>query len=311
MKKILIVKMGLSETLDGEKSKVVSLGDIIRCTVILEPLKQKYAESSITWVVSQQGFPLVDGNKFIDKALVWDEFLPFLLMRERYDMVINLEKISGICALVEMINAWERVGFRLNADTGEYDTYLQSSLLKEYINRKDYSSSRTIWQPILLEMLGLKWEGQRYSLGYKPTGDVKYDVGLNWRVGGKWPIKTMREDRWHELYEILSNNGYSVSWQEGTGDLYEYFEWINKCKIIVTADSLGLHLALALKKKVVAIFGPTDPNEVYFYDEGSYVLPSKNFTCLGCYKSKCDNNEFCLDYIDLENIVSEVKNSAY
>ena len=48
MKKILILKLGLSETLDSETSKIVSLGDVLRCTVVLEPLREKYPDSTIT-----------------------------------------------------------------------------------------------------------------------------------------------------------------------------------------------------------------------------------------------------------------------
>ena len=142
---------------------------------------------------------MIEGNPFVDKVLVWDEFLPFVLMRERYDMVVNLEKIDGICALTDMINAWEKVGFRFNLESGEYDTYMQSMMAKEYIRNKDYSGQRDIWQKILLSMLGFDWKEQEYSLGYQPKNDVVHDVGFNYKVGSKWPSKSLPEDKWKEL----------------------------------------------------------------------------------------------------------------
>ena len=60
--KILIIKLGYSETLDPEIGKVVSLGDVVRCSVVLEALKEKYPNSNITWLVAPEAFPLVVDN---------------------------------------------------------------------------------------------------------------------------------------------------------------------------------------------------------------------------------------------------------
>ena len=302
MKKILIIKMGYSETLDIETNKVVSLGDVLRATVILEPLKEKYENAEITWLVSNDALPLIKGSEYIDKYLIWDEFVPYVLMRENYDMVINLEKINGICALTDMINAWEKVGFRFNTQTGEFDTYMNSMIAKQYIANKE--NTRSHWQEIFSSMLGLEWKKQEYSLGYKPTSEEIYDVGLNYKVGTKWPGKAMSIQKWEELETLLNSDGKKVSWQQGSKDLYEYIEWINSCKVLITNDSLGLHIALALKKYVIALFGPTDEKEVYMYDRGVSLVPKTDYDCLPCYSPICDKEILCMDLINVEDILS-------
>ena len=98
-KKILIIKLGYSETLDHEIGRVPSLGDIVRTTPILWALKEKYPSSHITWLVSLDAEPLLDKNEMIDRVLIWDEFVPFQLMREKFDILINLEKIPGVCLI--------------------------------------------------------------------------------------------------------------------------------------------------------------------------------------------------------------------
>jgi len=297
--------MGFSETLDKERSKIVSLGDVLRCSVILEPLKKKFIASHITWVVSKEAFPLLDSNSYIDKIVIWDEFLPFVLMREKYDMVINLEKIDGICALTDMINAWEKVGFRFDSDTGEYDTYMRSSIAKEYIETKE-NGKKQIWQEIILNMLGFEWEGQKYILGYKPKSEIKYAVGLNYKVGAKWPTKAMPRYKWDELSEVLQYNGLSYSWQEGLDNLYEYMEWIASCRVLVTNDSLCLHLCIAMNKPFIAIFGSTDAEELYFYNLGKAAYPEGEFGCMPCYMPICENDSFCMDSVKIENIMSAI-----
>ena len=114
--KILIIKLGYSETLDKEVSKVVSLGDIIRTTPILEALKEKYKNGKIIFLTHEKSYELIENNPFVDKVLIWDEFIGFLLLKERFDIVINLEKHPGICALADMIDAWQKFGFRLDND---------------------------------------------------------------------------------------------------------------------------------------------------------------------------------------------------
>ena len=54
-----------------------------------------------------------------------------------------------------------------------------------------------------------------------------------------------------------SERDYSISWQEGLNNMEQYFDWIHRCRLIVTNDSFGPHLAIAMKKKIVALFSST------------------------------------------------------
>lgn len=113
-------------------------------------------------------------------------------------------------------------------------------------------------------MVGGTWQHQPYVLGYKPKTKEINDIGFNYKVGAKFPEKAWADENWEELEDKLKNDNLTVSWQEGLANLYEYIDWINTNKIIVTNDSLGLHIALALGKQVVAMFGPTSSKEVFF-----------------------------------------------
>lgn len=308
--KILILKLGYSETLDPEIGKIVSLGDVVRCSCVLEALKEKYKDAHITWIVSNEASPLVIGNPMIDRVMIWDEFVPFALMREQYDLVVNLEKLQGVCALVDMINAWEKVGFRFDAQSGGYSAYAHGSRAIEYIREKaDGKMQHQIWQKIIIEMLGCEWKGQEYSIGYQPKPKERYHIGLNYLVGSKWPTKAMSKERWEKLALLLEQQNISYSWQQGTGNLYEYMDWIAGCEILVTSDSLGLHLALAMKKKVIALFGATSDEETYFYGRGVSIKPNeKDFECMPCYKPICSNSDFCMDKINLQDVCNAIKN---
>jgi heptosyltransferase-2 len=97
---------------------------------------------------------------------------------------------------------------------------------------------------------------------------VKGRIGLNHKVGGKFPGKA-----WPFFDRFFSENP-QYSWQEGD-NLQDYVNWINSCEVLVTNDSLGLHLAIALGRKFVALFGPTLEHEVYSYGLGSKIIAEK------------------------------------
>lgn len=61
---------------------------------------------------------------------------------------------------------------------------------------------------------------------------------------------------------------------------------INLCSDVITSDSMALHISTALKKKVVAFFGPTSPWEIELYNLGTKILPVRG--CLSCYNKNCN-----------------------
>lgn len=293
-KRVLIIKPGYSETLDPDDSGVVSLGDILRTTVILHLFPPDTHE--VTWVVDQKGAPLLKGNPCIHRLLAINPFTPHLLLSEWFDIVINFEKEPGICAVSDRIPAWRRYGFRLDPQTHTAVSYDHAdealSFTTNPVAKRRKSKS---WSEILYEMLGQKYAGQPYVLGYKPQSGVRHDVGLNHLIGAKFPLKRWPEKHWQELNADLGRD-YSVCWQQGANDIEDYIEWIATCRVIVTNDSLGLHIALGLGKQVVALFGPTVAGEV----DGSGLVsmtPAVEWDCIPCLESKCSRDVPCMDHI--------------
>jgi len=306
--KILIIKLGYSETLDPEIGKFPSLGDVLRTTPILWAVKEKYPDAHITWLVTANAEPLLQDNKLIDRILVWDEFVPFQLMREKFDILINLEKIAGVCALADMIDAWTKYGFRFESVSGLYHGYEKGLDFMSYIANKKSDIIKGCWQQVLIEMMGATWKGQPYILGYQPKTAVQYDIGFNYEVGAKWPIKGMSLELWKVLEKRFLELGYTVSWQEGKANLYEYMDWINSCRLLISNDSLGMHLGFGLNKKVICLFGPTDLSEVYLYGDAVAITSLQVCPQMPCLSSKCSTGLECMKHIDISKIIDTAQN---
>ncbi len=162
-------------------------------------------------------------------------------------------------------------------------------------------------------MLGHRWNGEEYILGYNPDTPEIFDIGLNTQIGQKWLSKAWPNENWEKLEKILKNKGLKVSRQDKTNpeiltSLNHYMDWIDSCKIIVSNDSLGMHLGIALKKHVLALFGPTAYKEVQFYGKGKALIPNNLPECMPCFKGKCEKelNPSCLVFITPEEVAKEI-----
>lgn len=303
MSKVLIIKLGYSETIDAGIGKVTSLGDVLRTTVILYP----FAHDHVTWLVDEQAYPLLEGNPLIQRILPYELTSVLQLQRERFDTVINLEKVPGVCSLADSISAWRRYGFRFDEVHGVAEAYdgcekVVSMCKDGDLKRANHGSV----QEALLKIIGVDWQGQEYILGYQPQNMEVHDVGLNWVVGSKWPNKAWPPEKWQELKQLLDGR-YCTSMQQGMDDLHSYIDWINSCRLIVTNDSLGLHIALALKKKVVVLYGPTNTNETYLYGRGEALCSEAPCSYMPCLQTVCCQEISCMEYISASAVMNSVE----
>ena len=161
-KRVLIIKPGYSETLDPDESGIVSLGDILRTTVILHlfPSDQYH----VTWLVDKRGIPLLKGNTHIHRLLAVNPFTPHLLLSEWFDIVVNFEKEPGICAVSDRIPAWRRFGFRLDPQSHAAVAYDHSDEALSFTNDSTAKRKKAkSWSEILYEMLGHKLKIKKLS----------------------------------------------------------------------------------------------------------------------------------------------------
>jgi heptosyltransferase-2 len=61
-----------------------------------------------------------------------------------------------------------------------------------------------------------------------------------------------------------------------------------------------MHLALALGRRAVVLFGPTNAAEIDLYGLGEKIAP--DMTCLSCYKTSCDFMPNCMDLISTDMV---------
>ena len=79
---------------------------------------------------------------------------------------------------------------------------------------------------------------------------------------------------------------------------------VSLCSVVVTGDTLGMHVALATGRPVVAIFGSTQPHEIELFGRGEKIVTP--LSCAPCYRRSCDIHPSCMEVIDARQIYEAV-----
>jgi len=321
-----------------------AMGDVLMTTAQLPAIKHKYPESTIYWITLKIAAGLLENNSYIDRVLAYDFESLSILQTIEFDIVMNVDKSMRSGALAMQINAKERLGFGINSNGqiiplnkgAEYNYRLgMDDHLKFKINQR-------FGQDYLAETFDLDYKRDDYVFNFtevevrfieeykKDIGISKDDkvIGFNTGCSLLFPNKKMTIEQHVALIEkFLSYNRFKILLLGGPEDeernkvIADEFpgKVINTpshggirkgaCyesipQLIITGDSFGMHLAIALKKYVIAWFGLSCWSEIDLYDRGIKLFPDSLF-CAPCWKKVCPYNLECIQMIDLERIVNE------
>lgn len=169
-------------------------------------------------------------------------------------------------------------------------------------------------------------EGLMQSMGLDRGSDIL--IGLNTGCGDIFATKKWTEEGFAKLAGLLHDEwGASILllggpseternsalekaipfkvYNTGTNNtLKQFSSIIGKCHCVVTADTTALHIAVALKVPVVALFGSTCHSEIHLYGRGEKVI--SDFQCSPCYKRYCDKEINCMDAMKAETVYEKV-----
>lgn len=278
--------------------KLGAMGDVLRTTTILRALP-----GPVTWVTRAASRPLLENVPQIAEILTLEE--TERLRGRRFDLAACLDDEPEACRLLDLVTYERHVGAFLEdgrVGYGEsaqpwYDMGLLSRFGKERADELKRLNTRA-YQEHLFAMFGREFRGEDYVFGYAPRSAPARRVGVEMRADPRWQLK--RWGRYPALLEALRADGLDLCVFEQRPDLRQFIDDVNGCGVVVTGDTLTMHVALALQKHVVAVFGPTSAPEIHGYGRLTKVVSP--IECICCYLKTCDKSPNCMDRIDLETL---------
>ena len=324
--------------------KLAAIGDVLRTTAILSGLKREYPDSHITWLVNEESRFLLEGNPKVDRILCYGPDSSLRLLVERFDLALSLDKAPAGASLAVLVKADQKKGFGFHEKGYLYPLNRESEYaFRLGIDDKlKFRQNKKTYQEIIYEMSGLTYKNDEYGLVVngqsrkfgenllKNNKIKKTDlvIGLNTGSGEVFATKKWTVEGFIKLAGMLNNKlGAKILLLGGPNEiqrnkeiksklktliidtgchnsLQEFVGIINSCSLVVSGDTLAMQLAIALKKKVVALFGPTCHQEVDLFGRGEKIV--SDIACAPCYRQNCDNLK-CMALITPEEVFAAIK----
>ncbi|HEX4926070.1 MAG TPA: glycosyltransferase family 9 protein [Bdellovibrionales bacterium] len=319
-----------------------ALGAVLRTTSILPAIKRKYPASHITWVTRAPAASLLKNNPYVDRVLsTGAEDLAAIRFLE-FDIGFCVDKSLHASAIMASATVDQVYGFIADPYTGAILPGTGAARELWELGLDDHKKFFVNQKPetqLLAEALELAYRRDPYVLVLSEderaaarslrsawgSGPV---IGLNTGCSPTITAKKLTVEAHRELIRrlralvpnaslVLLGGGAedaarNAAIADGLGAIQTPCEdglragmaAVAACDIVVTGDSLGMHLAIALNKWTVAWFGPTCAHEIDLYDRGVKVLAKA--PCAPCWKRSCSKSVMCYDLVSLDEVVSGV-----
>lgn len=323
--------------------KLDAMGDVLRTTCMLPGIAARWQDPQLTWITARSSVPLLQKNPYIHRVLATGDEALAVLAAEEFDVVLNLDASPRSATLATLARAPEKIGYVLNPrgfvePTGPSAVHWFRMGLFDDLKK----ANRRTYQDLMCEIAGLDPRTCRYVMHLTDeerawardwaaaAGIVagRPLIGLNTGAGGRWQYKKWREDGYRDLIarlateldaqifllggddelaenERLMKSGPRAMFLSGSHPVRRFTALLSLCDVVVTGDTLALHLALAMNRPVVTFFGPTSPDEIELFGMGEKLVPQMD--CLVCYKETCDIKPACMDLITTDHMFEAIR----
>jgi heptosyltransferase-2 len=329
--KILIIKLG-------------ARGDVLRTTCILKPLRKKYSNPHITWLVKEESKPLLENNFLIDKILIYNQESILRLAFEKFDVVYCLEIDTPSTLLANLVNANKKYGYyfdkfgHTSAFNKPAESYLNKAL-SDHLKKLKQTYQEMIFKvaeiPYNKEIyiLNLTEKEKNFSKEFMKKHNLKETdkiLGINMGSAPRWPSKKWANEKILEFikkvdketnYKIillcgpnekrlqkkilnnLKKSKIKIITNNPDNTMKEFIATVNICDTIITSDTLTLHVAIALKKKIIALFFCTPPYEI----EDHSLIKKITSPLLEKYMLSDELHEDLINSISVEEVLKTLK----
>ena len=281
--------------------KLSAMGDIIHAMVALEFIKKRVENITIDWIVEESLAPILENNPDIDniitlnlKELKKSKFKIFSVIKDvkskakqDYDLVIDAQGLIK-SAYVAKIFGKNVAGFSKNSireklASNFYNIKVEIDYAKNTIDR----NAKVIGEPLGVEITKEDILNKKPFLYYKRNLELNscfniFRKNIVFVIGSTWASRNYPKEHFAQLSNMLKENVMILwgtpeekrraEWIEENSiyakilpklDLNSLKELIDRADLVIGGDTGPTHMAWALNRKSITIFGPTPVSRVY------------------------------------------------
>jgi heptosyltransferase-3 len=328
---------------DPQKILLIQLrriGDVLMCTPALRALRRFFPESYIAFLTEKESADLLRFNPYLTELLIWDKDRyqnPFYSIRrfwqvrkKGFDVVIDFLGNPRSAYLTFFSGAKRRIGYDLPGRRILYNTIIINESAPRYAALQKMKA---------LQPLGIESADPRLDFLIPPEADVFADkffrenlLNHNRLIVSISPTSRRKFNRWSlERYALLCDWLISKfeaqvilvwgpqerkvveevsTWMkekpiisEETKNLFELGAILKKCDLHIGNDNGTKHIAVALGKPTITIYGPHDPASWTYPDTSRHCFLKAEVDCPDCERTKHSCTKLdCLDRITVEDV---------
>jgi heptosyltransferase-1 len=306
--------------------KTSSLGDVIHAIPALVDAKRAHPDLQVTWLVEEAFAPILEMHPWVDSVMVvalrrwrrewrnlktWQEMRAFIrnLRSKNYDLIIDAQGTLK-SALWTRLAKGRRVGFHRTVVREKlaaffYQDHVRTSLGSHIIPKLRHLFAGALNYTKPEELPDYAWQASVFSPVLTEGHAQKYILFVH---GSAWKNKRWPLEHWRDLAELAMKAGYEVhlcfgnaeeearSHQIAEGFAHvkvlpklgfpALFTEIAGAKGVISGDTGLAHIATALNKPVIALYGPSSLTATGVYGPKQRSL-SRGLPCAPCVKRQC------------------------
>jgi heptosyltransferase-1 len=282
--------------------KLSALGDIIHAMVALQYIKKARSDIQIDWVVEEKFAEILRNNPDIDRILTVNlqgvKQDKFQILKEykkiksyaenQYDLIIDAQSLFKSAIITKLLGG-KTVGFDwTSCREGWASLFYDSKITCAYDEKTIDRNALILSKPLGLEVSSEQILTKQPFLFYQQENKQICDYFRNDKkniifvIGSSWESRNYPKQKFLKIAQQLQEN-YLVIWgnaQEQKGanwlakqadnivamprmDINTLKAAIAKSDLLIGNDTGPTHMAWALNKPSVTIFGPTPVSRVY------------------------------------------------
>jgi len=312
--------------------RLSAIGDIIQSMIVLQFIKRRYPNASIDWFIDSEFGDLLDGCDEINNVIKLNikeikarkslsllrKLLRKLKSLDKYDKVIDLQGLVKSAIVSKILSADERIGFDENSSRERLASMFYSkkfyfpygeNVIRRYLGLTasalgfSYSdqeifekkpffklprNNKTKHTPTIVIVLGASFQSKIYPV-------EKYATVVN-SLDAKF-IALCYSSKELEMAKSLQTLTKKISITK-CSNFSELKTLIGNCDVVIGGDTGPTHLAWAMNKRSITIFGSTPKDRNYFATDKNIAISYKNKV----NPLKVDKKDFSINKIDPDQI---------
>ena len=319
------------------------LGDVILCTPLIKSTRKFFPNSFISFLLIPQTKNIVENNPHLNEIIVYDKkgkekgLKNFFKMVEKikkrnFDLAIIPHRYLRCALLAYLAKIPQRIGFDKSIGS-----FLFTQKVTYQSNWHEVDRNLSLLSDFSHDLLDKTPELFPGPEDYSYASELLHDSGIkeNDKIvgvapGSVWATKRWLSERFAEVSDLIikeagakviflgSNEDEKLCSEIGTlmkekpvvlagkTNVLQSAAMISKCKVILSNDSAPVHIASAMNKPVVAIFGSTIPEFGFAPCGEGNIIIEKKMECRPCGihgKNRCTEKHFkCMTEISTQEV---------